>query len=145
MHSLIQSASSFASNPQEDMPSLLLLLSARTLGHSQQPRRAIIAQKFDNNYFKGFDTASSMAPLDVSTLARKGADESSIPSSHVVIFPFLFAADMALVDSADSVLMLYSYSRFPERSFFSLKTERTLRLVWREKNIGLNGRTQRKR
>lgn len=30
----------------------------------------------------------------------------------------LFTAGMALVDSADSVLMLYSYSGFPERSFF---------------------------
>lgn len=66
----------------------------------------------------GFDTASSIALLAVSALARKGADGSSIPSSHIVILPFLFTAGMTLVDSADSVLMLYSYSGFPERSFF---------------------------
>lgn len=66
----------------------------------------------------GFDTASSIALLAVSALARKGADGSSIPGSQVVILPLLFTAGMTLVDSADSVLMLYSYSGFPERSFF---------------------------
>ena len=32
----------------------------------------------------------------------------------------LFTAGMTLVDSADSILMLYSYSGFPERSFIIL-------------------------
>ncbi|KIJ96317.1 hypothetical protein K443DRAFT_134168 [Laccaria amethystina LaAM-08-1] len=66
----------------------------------------------------GFDTASSIALLAVPVLARKDADGSCIASSHVVILPFLFTAGMTLVYSADSVLMLYSYSGFPERSFF---------------------------
>jgi high-affinity nickel-transport protein len=37
----------------------------------------------------------------------------------------LFTAGMTLIDSADSILMLYSYSGFPERSFiiFSPKLE----------------------
>ena len=40
---------------------------------------------------------------------------------------------MTLVDSADSVLMLYSYSGFPERSFFVFeKREKTASGVMRE-------------
>ncbi|KAF9451826.1 NicO-domain-containing protein [Macrolepiota fuliginosa MF-IS2] len=34
----------------------------------------------------------------------------SIPSSHVIILPLLFTAGMTLVDSLDSILMLYSYA-----------------------------------
>ncbi|KIM40857.1 hypothetical protein M413DRAFT_19048 [Hebeloma cylindrosporum] len=73
----------------------------------------------------GFDTASSIALLAISAIAKKGPDGSSIPSSHVVILPLLFTAGMTLVDSVDSILMLYSYSGFPERSFimFSPKPE----------------------
>ncbi|PPR04077.1 hypothetical protein CVT24_010650 [Panaeolus cyanescens] len=65
----------------------------------------------------GFDTASSIALLAVSAIAKKTTDGASIPSSHVVILPLLFTAGMSLVDSADSVLMLYSYAGFPERRF----------------------------
>ncbi|KAJ7448506.1 NicO-domain-containing protein [Mycena latifolia] len=65
----------------------------------------------------GFDTASSIALLAISALARKRSDGSSIPSSYIVILPFLFTAGMTVVDSADSVLMLYSYSGFPERTW----------------------------
>jgi len=47
------------------------------------------------------------------------------PSSDTVYSKLLFTAGMTLVDSADSILMLYSYSGFPERSFiiFSPKPE----------------------
>ncbi|KAF8957005.1 high-affinity nickel-transport protein-domain-containing protein [Flammula alnicola] len=65
----------------------------------------------------GFDTASSIALLAVSALAKKGSDGSSIPSSHIVILPLLFTAGMTLIDSADSIMMLYSYTGFSERSF----------------------------
>ena len=83
----------------------------------------------------GFDTASSIALLAVSAIAKKGSDGKSIPSSEIVVlpvraFPFsswtprtlsaaqlLFTAGMTLLDSLDSILMLYSYSGFPERSF----------------------------
>ncbi|KDR82909.1 hypothetical protein GALMADRAFT_238556 [Galerina marginata CBS 339.88] len=71
----------------------------------------------------GFDTASSIALLAVSALAKKGSDGSSIPSSHIVILPFLFTAGMSLIDSLDSILMLYSYTGFPERSFLVFSTE----------------------
>ncbi|KAG5648357.1 hypothetical protein DXG03_004929 [Asterophora parasitica] len=64
----------------------------------------------------GFDTASSIALLALSAIAKRGADGSAIPSSHVVILPLLFTAGMSLVDSLDSILMLYSYSDFPEHS-----------------------------
>ncbi|KAF9046619.1 high-affinity nickel-transport protein-domain-containing protein [Panaeolus papilionaceus] len=65
----------------------------------------------------GFDTASSIALLAVSAIAKKTTGGASIPSSHVVILPLLFTAGMSLVDSADSVLMLYSYAGFPDRRF----------------------------
>ncbi|KAH8104710.1 NicO-domain-containing protein [Cristinia sonorae] len=65
----------------------------------------------------GFDTASSIALLAVTAIAKKGADGSRIPPADIVILPLLFTAGMTLVDSIDSVVMLYSYSGFPERSF----------------------------
>lgn len=65
----------------------------------------------------GFDTASSIALLAVTAIAQRGADGAEIPHSHIVILPLLFTAGMTLVDSADSVLMLYSYADFPERGF----------------------------
>ncbi|KAF7365122.1 Nickel/cobalt efflux system [Mycena venus] len=65
----------------------------------------------------GFDTASSIALLAVSALAHKKSDGSSIPSGEIVILPLFFTAGMTLVDSADSILMLYSYSGFPERTW----------------------------
>ncbi|KJA23125.1 hypothetical protein HYPSUDRAFT_66594 [Hypholoma sublateritium FD-334 SS-4] len=61
----------------------------------------------------GFDTASSIALLAVSALAKKNSDGHSIPSSHIIILPFLFTAGMTLIDSADSVLMLHSYAGAP--------------------------------
>ncbi|KAI0269739.1 high-affinity nickel-transport protein-domain-containing protein [Gloeopeniophorella convolvens] len=65
----------------------------------------------------GFDTASSIALLAVSALAKKGADGKGIPAADIVILPLLFTAGMTLLDSVDSILMLYSYSGFPERRF----------------------------
>ncbi|TFY63963.1 hypothetical protein EVG20_g6106 [Dentipellis fragilis] len=65
----------------------------------------------------GFDTASSIALLAVSAIAKKGADGKGIPPADIVVLPLLFTAGMTLLDSVDSILMLYSYSGFPERSF----------------------------
>ena len=87
----------------------------------------------------GFDTASSIALIAVTALAKKGSNGTSIPNSQIVLFPvvsdalfhtvwtmksltfcskLLFTSGMTLIDSCDSILMLYSYSGFPERSFF---------------------------
>ncbi|TFK40851.1 high-affinity nickel-transport protein-domain-containing protein [Crucibulum laeve] len=72
----------------------------------------------------GFDTASSIALIGVSALARPSSSSSSsssntehhlFPSSYIVILPLLFTAGMTLIDSIDSVLMLYSYAGFVER------------------------------
>jgi len=61
-----------------------------------------------------FDTASSIALLAVSALAKNGA---GVSRADIVVLPFLFTAGMTIVDSADSILMLHSYAGFPERSF----------------------------
>lgn len=65
----------------------------------------------------GFDTASSIALLAVSAVTNRGSNGSSLPSSHVVIFPLLFTAGMSLLDSVDSVIMLFSYTGFPQHSW----------------------------
>ena len=53
----------------------------------------------------GFDTATEIALLGLSaTQAANG-----LPVGAVLVFPALFAAAMALVDSADGVLMLNAY------------------------------------
>ncbi|KAK0487508.1 NicO-domain-containing protein [Armillaria novae-zelandiae] len=65
----------------------------------------------------GFDTASSIALLAVSALAKKRSDGSTIPPGDIVILPLLFTAGMTIIDSLDSILMLYSYSGFAEHSF----------------------------
>jgi high-affinity nickel-transport protein len=54
----------------------------------------------------GFDTASEIALLGVSALAKA----RGIPSSEIIILPLLFTAGMTVVDSADSVFMLLAYS-----------------------------------
>ncbi|KDQ11070.1 hypothetical protein BOTBODRAFT_190028 [Botryobasidium botryosum FD-172 SS1] len=61
----------------------------------------------------GFDTASSIALIAVTALAKRDSD--GFAQADIVVLPFLFTAGMTLVDSVDSVLMLYSYSGFPER------------------------------
>jgi high-affinity nickel-transport protein len=53
----------------------------------------------------GFDTATEIALLGLS--ASQAAN--GLPFATVLVFPALFAAAMALVDSADGVLMLKAY------------------------------------
>ncbi|TFK74846.1 NicO-domain-containing protein [Pluteus cervinus] len=65
----------------------------------------------------GFDTASSIALLAISAIAKKNTEGENIKPGDIVILPLLFTAGMTLVDSADSILMLYSYAGFPERSW----------------------------
>ncbi|EKM51899.1 uncharacterized protein PHACADRAFT_262302 [Phanerochaete carnosa HHB-10118-sp] len=65
----------------------------------------------------GFDTASSIALLAVSAIAKKDSNGNQIPPGDVVILPLLFTTGMTLIDSVDSIIMLYSYSGFPDRSF----------------------------
>ncbi|KAF9019197.1 NicO-domain-containing protein [Hymenopellis radicata] len=65
----------------------------------------------------GFDTASSIALLAISALAKRDSNGEPIPARDIVILPFLFTAGMTMLDSLDSILMLYSYSGFPEDSF----------------------------
>ncbi|KAF8170928.1 NicO-domain-containing protein [Pholiota molesta] len=67
-------------------------------------------------------------------LAKKGSTGSSIPSSHIVILPLLFTSGMTLIDSADSILMLYSYSGFPERGFRIFSTGDKKEITDPEKN-----------
>ncbi|MBR1131865.1 HoxN/HupN/NixA family nickel/cobalt transporter [Bradyrhizobium iriomotense] len=53
----------------------------------------------------GFDTATEIGLLGISaTEAARG-----LSLSHVLVFPALFAAGMALVDTADSALMVSAY------------------------------------
>ncbi|KAF9221667.1 NicO-domain-containing protein [Gyrodon lividus] len=65
----------------------------------------------------GFDTASSIALLAISVLAKDNVSGSRISPSEVIILPLLFTTGMTLVDSLDSILMLYSYSGFADRSW----------------------------
>jgi high-affinity nickel-transport protein len=53
----------------------------------------------------GFDTATEIALLGLS--ASQAAN--GLPFATILVFPALFAAAMALVDSADAVLMLKAY------------------------------------
>jgi high-affinity nickel-transport protein len=65
----------------------------------------------------GFDTASEVALL---ALAAE-APHSGVPPAVVMILPLLFAAGMSLVDTLDSVLMLFAYgwsSVNPQRKLF---------------------------
>ncbi|KAI0763623.1 high-affinity nickel-transport protein-domain-containing protein [Trametes elegans] len=74
----------------------------------------------------GFDTASSIALLAISALAKREPNGQQIAAGDIVILPFLFTVGMTLVDSLDSIVMLYSYAGFPERSF-ALFERRTLK------------------
>ncbi|KAF9524277.1 high-affinity nickel-transport protein-domain-containing protein [Crepidotus variabilis] len=65
----------------------------------------------------GFDTASSVALLSVSALGKRDANGAPIPSSHIIILPLLFTAGMTLIDTSDSILMLYSYSGIHEKTW----------------------------
>ncbi|WWD15794.1 hypothetical protein CI109_100218 [Kwoniella shandongensis] len=61
----------------------------------------------------GFDTASSIALLAISAIAQRGPHGEAISHGKIVILPF--TAGMSLVDSLDSILMLYAYAT-PSRS-----------------------------
>ncbi|KAF8555709.1 NicO-domain-containing protein, partial [Imleria badia] len=65
----------------------------------------------------GFDTASSIALLAISALAKNGRNNTRILPSEVIILSLLFTTGMTLVDSLDSVLMLYSYTGFADHSW----------------------------
>ncbi|KAH9889835.1 NicO-domain-containing protein [Cubamyces lactineus] len=65
----------------------------------------------------GFDTASSIALLAVSAIAKRGPDGRQIAPGNIVILPLLFTVGMTLIDSLDSIIMLYSYTGFPDHSF----------------------------
>ncbi|KAI0300362.1 NicO-domain-containing protein [Russula brevipes] len=65
----------------------------------------------------GFDTASSIALLAASAIAKKRGDAKRIPPGDIIILPLLFTVGMTLIDSIDSILMLYSYTGFPEQRF----------------------------
>ncbi|RPD62214.1 NicO-domain-containing protein [Lentinus tigrinus ALCF2SS1-7] len=65
----------------------------------------------------GFDTASSIALLAISAIAKRDPDGQQINPGDIVILPLLFTVGMTLIDSLDSIIMLYSYAGFPERSF----------------------------
>lgn len=65
----------------------------------------------------GFDTASEIALLGVSALAKSPSTSSQststsatgIPNGEIILLPLLFTCGMALVDSLDSVGMLWAY------------------------------------
>lgn len=65
----------------------------------------------------GFDTASSIALLALSALAQQNGGGNRIRPSQVLVLPLLFTSGMTLVDSLNSVMMLYSYSGFAEHSW----------------------------
>jgi high-affinity nickel-transport protein len=84
--------------------------------------------------YPGFDTASSIAILAISAIAKHGPNgQGTIKPAHIIILPvsnfsfstpqltpafkLLFTAGMTLIDSLDSIMMLYSYTGFPERRF----------------------------
>lgn len=60
---------------------------------------------------QGFDTASSIALLALSAIASRDHRGNSISHGKIVVLPFLFTAGMSLVDSLDSILMLYAYAQ----------------------------------
>ena len=76
----------------------------------------------------------------MSAIAKKDSHGNQIPAAYIVILPvsrrrptpphapcdeptrqFLFTAGMTLIDSADSILMLYAYAGFPEHRFALLE------------------------
>ncbi|KAK0535209.1 hypothetical protein OC835_002448 [Tilletia horrida] len=63
----------------------------------------------------GFDTASTITLLSVAAIAQHSADASdgstTNNSGRVIMLALLFTAGMTLVDSCDSVIMMFAYSR----------------------------------
>ncbi|EIN12727.1 hypothetical protein PUNSTDRAFT_60012 [Punctularia strigosozonata HHB-11173 SS5] len=73
----------------------------------------------------GFDTASSIALLSISVIAKDKSSDARTPSMGVTTLQLLFTAGMSLIDSLDSILMLYSYTGFPERSWTIFARDRS--------------------
>lgn len=70
----------------------------------------------------GFDTASSIALLAVTAIAKRDSNgRSRISHGNIIILPLLFTAGMTLVDSIDSILMLYSYAGVTEKGLSPLR------------------------
>lgn len=67
----------------------------------------------------GFDTASSITLLSIAIVAtRNQTTEDSVQSSdqsapQVILLALLFTAGMSLVDSLDSIMMIYAYAFSP--------------------------------
>ncbi|CAE6464343.1 unnamed protein product [Rhizoctonia solani] len=110
----------------ENSHSLALRILGPVTKFVNKPWKASIMYPVGVLFGLGFDTASSIALLAVTALAQRGADGAEMPHSHIVILPLLFTAGMTLVDSADSVLMLYSYADFPEKGFALFEGEDTI-------------------
>ncbi|TFK28056.1 NicO-domain-containing protein [Coprinopsis marcescibilis] len=72
----------------------------------------------------GFDTASSIALIAISSIAKRESNGTTVPSSHIIILPLLFTAGMTLLDSIDSIIMLYSYTGFPEKRWRIFETKK---------------------
>ncbi|KAE8271421.1 hypothetical protein A4X09_0g911 [Tilletia walkeri] len=79
----------------------------------------------------GFDTASSITLISVAAIAQRDGPEDmpKMGSSHnsngrVVLLAFLFTAGMTAVDSCDSVIMMFAYSRLGRKE--SVRTEQSV-------------------
>ena len=57
----------------------------------------------------GFDTASEVALLALTAMGAK----NGLPPEVILLLPLLFAAGMALIDTADGMLMLWAYQVGP--------------------------------
>jgi len=63
----------------------------------------------------GFDTASSIALLSLSAIAKGGSNGQHFRATHIIILPFMFTSGMSFIDSLDSVIMTFSYTGILER------------------------------
>lgn len=64
----------------------------------------------------GFDTASSIALLAISAIAKRDSDKRAIPSSHVVILPVRSARQRHtwfLVSDEMNVVAFHGWHEFP--------------------------------
>ena len=72
------------------------------------------------------DTSSEIALLSVSALAQTSAG-GGIAQSEILILPMCFTAGMSLVDTLDSILMLWGYA-MPEQG------EENWKRIWRNRD-----------
>ncbi|KAK9895050.1 NicO-domain-containing protein [Cystobasidium minutum MCA 4210] len=75
----------------------------------------------------GFDTASEITLLGVSAVAIRPHGGGQIKNSEIIILPALFTSGMALVDSLDSILMLWGYA-MPKAG------EENWKILWKKRN-----------